>query len=100
MTHEQLMRLTFANIVGPSLFVWEHLEKKYGRTHMSDLRALGDDEREAIREAMPRDFLVRVANFLDEDARNQVAEMLGPETMAKVHETVATFLRNTAKAKP
>jgi hypothetical protein len=99
MTHEQLMRLTFANIIGPALFVWEHLEKKHGRTDMSDLQVLGDDEREAIREAMPRNFLMRVANFLDVAERNQVAEMLGPETMAKVHETVATILRNTAKAK-
>jgi hypothetical protein len=100
MTHEQLMRLTFANLIGPAFFVCDHIERKSGRVHLSDLQALDDDEREAIRGTMPREFMVRVANFMDAAERNQIAELLGPETMAKVHEVIAAFLRTTAKAKP
>jgi len=96
MTHEQLMRLTFANLIGPALFVWQHLKQKHGRLDLSDLQALNNDERKAIGDAMPRDFTVRVANFMDVAERNQIAEMLGPETMAKVHKMIATFLRAKA----
>ena len=87
--HEQLMSLAFASVISPALFVCEHVEQKYGRLHLSDLEALGDDERKAIEEAMPIEFMVRVANRLDMEWRNRIAEMLGPEKLAKVHEVIA-----------
>ena len=96
--HEQLMSLAFASVISPALFVCEHVEQKYGRLHLSYLEALGDDERKAIEEAMPIEFMVRVANRLDMEWRNRIAEMLGPEKLAKVFELVATVLRAKAAA--
>ena len=47
---------------------------------------------------MPIEFMVRVANRLDMEWRNRIAEMLGPEKLAKVFELVATVLRAKAAA--
>ena len=96
MTHEQLIRLAFASFVSRALFVCEHVERKCGRLHLCDLEVLGDDETKAIEDAMPREFMVRIANLLDIAERNEIAEMLGPERLAKVHEVIATILRAKA----
>jgi len=100
MTHDQLMRLTFAFIVGPAVFVLEHLERKHGHVDLSDLQTLDDDERKAVRDAMPAEFITRLANRLGPAEHNRIAEMLGPGTMAKAHEAVAATLRSIATAKP
>ena len=97
MTHEQLIRLAFASTVAPAFFVLKHLEEKYGRLDLADLHTLDDNERKAVWDAVPREFMVRVANQLNAAECNQIAEMLGPERTAKVHEVVATFLREQAK---
>jgi hypothetical protein len=90
---EQLMRLALARHIAPVLFVCKHVN-----WHLSNAQALSDDEEKAIEKAMPKEFMMRVADRLDVTKRNKIAEMLGPEGMASVYEMIATVLRSFPRA--